>query len=726
MVKKIIRTTVLLYIFSQLSGCTLMYEVFGPPVPADLKVDKTTSFTVHISWKMDQKFEYLISYTSSDGTDTQSDIPAGTLSSYVLDNLKPYTEYTITLKSSFKDKISDESHFVKAKTLINYPSSISVSAESKDTALISWSSVPFADGYVLFYDTNSTFSNNLSIDCKADNFYILSGLKESTEYYFAVTAYTGEGNGDRSPAELFSTVVADYVLGFYEVPPSENSLVLSNLTNNRIFMVKMNPSASLVRASNTRYILNDASSKNYRSITSDPLLDAAVKASEAGNAVSGIWDSGFIRYDKTEPQDFLKELPEVQPLLSSHTDKTSAVNARAVLNDVRSFWVENASGLWVQKNAVLTAVGNYCYVWTAQENIDESSVSSTDNKLTSAQSKAVSDKFDALYLPETTIFGNKYSSQYPSYIAPKEKISILLYDIDEDYTASQNSGIFGFFWAKDFYTGGTDGSIPGYNIKTNEDELFYCDAHFLDSYAQGIYSTLAHEFQHMLDFIQKSIVNNASPDLWYNEMLSMIGEDLVSSYIGIGEEDGPQSRMYDFVASYYESGLTDWLSGQNVLKSYAGAYAFGAFLTRNYGGAKLINDIALNSSVNQTSVTAALKISSAYSNETFETVFKSYGRALCYPDIPSSYNVPSLNVKSSVTVGSFLYTVFPINLQNYYYYTQTGKNTGLLKFDTSVNGSVDLRPYGFSVHYWGKGLNTVTLNFSPSLSSTEKVYIIVE
>ncbi|HPX26335.1 MAG TPA: hypothetical protein PLG87_05980, partial [Treponemataceae bacterium] len=69
---------------------------------------------------------------------------------------------------------------------------------------------------------------------------------------------------------------------------------------------------------------------------------------------------------------------------------------------------------------------------------------------------------------------------------------------------------------------------------------------------------------------------------------------------------------------------------------------------------------------------------------------------------------------------------YPINLEEYFYYAGSVKKYGLMKLSASSAGSVDLRPYGFSVHYWGKASGDVTLNFTASQSSLEKVYIIVE
>lgn len=734
MYKKTPVLLIITFIALLLTGCTFMYDIFGPSAPSGLIIEQITSFSVRISWKMNQDFEYLVSYSSSDGSDSAEDTNIGKISYYVIENLKPSTDYTITLKAKFNEKRSSGTQSLPFTTLLAPPGDVSISAHDKNAVFVSWSPIQGADGYILYYDTDGSLSHDQSIDCKADNYYVLSGLSESTPYYFAIAAYNSGGTGDKSPVKSYTTKVINYLLGFYELPAADTVLHLTGLQNNRIFMVKMNPSRSLIRADDTRSIKTIPASAGSRSSTHDLTDNTTVTAEEGNSLVSGMWNSGFTRYDKPEPRDIPINPDFIQTQSASYdsvgsrnaSDRNSNLSRSVNLHDKRNFWVENATGAWVEKTAILSSIGTYSYVWIAEENLNASSASSSDNLVTHDQLKVLTEKFDSMYSPVTTIFGNKYAVQSSGLIPPQEKISILVYDIDGDYEPSQNSGVFGYFWEKDFYLGGANGTIDYYNLKTNEDELFYLDVHFLDVFPAGMYSTLAHEFQHMLHYIQKSVGFGYQSSVWYNEMLSLVCEDLVSQYLDVGLEDGPQSRLPEFIYSYYESGLMDWLSGDDVLKSYAGIYTFGAFITRNYGGAQFIKDIASSRSVDNASINDALKKSSSYANDTFDTLYKAFGRSLCYPDIPLSYALPSLNITSSVTVGSYDYTVFPINLQNYSYYAGSEQKYGLMMFDSSNYGNVDLRPYGVSVHYWGKGSGNVSLEFTPSHTISEKIYIIVE
>ena len=56
---------------------------------------------------------------------------------------------------------------------------------------------------------------------------------------------------------------------------------------------------------------------------------------------------------------------------------------------------------------------------------------------------------------------------------------------------------------KDFYK---DSVTKTKGLRSNETEIFYIDAHFLDAFTEMTYSTLAHEFQHMLNYVNKMLL----------------------------------------------------------------------------------------------------------------------------------------------------------------------------------------------------------------------------
>ena len=239
-----------------------------------------------------------------------------------------------------------------------------------------------------------------------------------------------------------------------------------------------------------------------------------------------------------------------------------------------------------------------------------------------------------------------------------------------------------------------------------------------------IYSTLAHEFQHMIHFGQKYVNNGRNSSTWSNEMMSMVCEDMIQEYLGISAANSPIMRLLTFATDYYRSGLTDWFpDDNNVLFSYAGAYAFGAYLARNYGGKDLINQIATNQYVDQEAITQALQ--AIGKNESFETVFKKYPQALVLDNAP--IGAPSFN-KSVQGIGTncvmrnlpLLEMFVTINGETYFFRPRL--------LPTDAGSRVELRPYGFTLHSVGytDSAGTVNITFSSPLSENEKVYILVQ
>ena len=123
-----------------------------------------------------------------------------------------------------------------------------------------------------------------------------------------------------------------------------------------------------------------------------------------------------------------------------------------------------------------------------------------------------------------------------------QHILIFIYDIDGDYTSTQSSGMVGYFWAKDEYL---DASVaPTY--RSNQAELFYLDAYFADLDADLSTSTLAHEYQHMIQFNQKKLLRGVEASTWFDEMCSMASEDFVGQTLGIPDSASPRSRIPQF------------------------------------------------------------------------------------------------------------------------------------------------------------------------------------
>lgn len=534
----------------------------------------------------------------------------------------------------------------------------------------------------------------------------------------------------------------------YEVSASTRTLELKINTNESvdIFMVKMNESSIVIPAISTRYIVSATAQSSTSSSSRSAFLEASLGEITDWENVSGITSSGFIRKDFAPARDF------VPPALDSIGSGRSAMAASVVSEPMKAvtpitpivgtteknLWVDvpkksgesvdsyTVSGTsYTKRKATLRASGTYCYIWVLDDNF---TIGSADgDQITQKKAEELAEKFDSMYQGIRKVFGTESDeiiSKYGFYTISDTKVNIVVYDIEDDYTEKQNSGVAGYFWPKDYYTAtDTPASQDDVLPLSNEGKYFYVDSGFLNKYPNMIYSTLAHEFQHMINFGQKYVNNGRNSSTWSNEMMSMVCEDMIQDYLDIDLLDSPIGRLLEFAQGYYLSGLTDWLPGNDVAYSYAGAYAFGAYLARNYGGTSLIKQIATNQYVDQQAITQALQ--AIGKNESFETVFKKYPQALLLDNAPAG--VPSFN-KSVEGIGGGMMpalNLFTMVVQDELGNTYSFK-PGLM--NTTANARVNLRPYGFTLHSIGttNSAGMVNITFSSPVSTNEKIYILVQ
>ena len=543
----------------------------------------------------------------------------------------------------------------------------------------------------------------------------------------------------------------------YEVSASTRTLELQINTNESvdIFMVKMNESSTVIPAISTRYIVSATAQSSTSSSSRSAFLEASLGEITDWENVSGITPSGFIREDFIPARDFkppffagvgsgrsamaasvvsepMKAVTPITPIVGT-TEKNLWVDVPKKSGEsVDSYTVSGTS--YTKRKATLRASGTYCYIWVLDDNFTSGTASG--DQITQKKAEELAEKFDSMYQGIRKVFGTESDeiiSKYGFDTISDTKVNIVVYDIEDDYKTGQASGVAGYFWPKDYYSAtDTPASQDDVLPLSNEGKYFYVDSGFLNKSPNMIYSTLAHEFQHMINFGQKTMKSMkaatkqsdiVSSSTWSNEMMSMVCEDMIQEYLGIKLLDSPVYRLLDFAQGYYRSGLTDWFQDSNVAYSYAGAYAFGAYLARNYGGTSLIKQIATNQYVDQQAITQALQ--AIGKNESFETVFKKYPQALLLDNAPAG--VPSFN-KSVQGIGGGMMpalNLFTMVVQDELENTYSFK-PGLM--NTTANARVNLRPYGFTLHGIGttNSAGTVNITFSSPVSTNEKIYILVQ
>jgi hypothetical protein len=281
-------------------------------------------------------------------------------------------------------------------------------------------------------------------------------------------------------------------------------------------------------------------------------------------------------------------------------------------------------------------------------------------EVTLAQAETLREKFDRIYPLETSLLGYEFGGGLPASdpnYGGRDRdplVQILVYK-------DGMTGLGGYFWKKDYFLQVDLDKDPPPIPKTNYAEIFYLNSVLLNNDPKYVYSTLAHEFQHMINFNVKYVRQGLKSETWYDEMLSMLTEDVLDSFIDVAPTDTGhpiKDRMPRFLATFNNYGLGGTWGGNAA--AYANSYAFGAYLVRNYGGLPLLQKMLANNSANIASISAALAELTPGMN--FDHALDRYGEALVFSGTGS--DVISFNHAVTETVNGESYTFSAIDIWN--------------------------------------------------------------
>jgi hypothetical protein len=251
------------------------------------------------------------------------------------------------------------------------------------------------------------------------------------------------------------------------------------------------------------------------------------------------------------------------------------------------------------------------------------------------------------------------------------------------------------------------------------DSVMYANTSSDDYWKKAIYSTLAHEFQHMIHFYQKTTLQNTyGEEIWLDEMLSESTEDLVATKLqtegvrGIVYTDGTAGSIGNYEGRFPEFNnnntlsLTSW-TGQ--IRDYSKVASFGAYLLRNYGGAKILHDMVHNNFTDEQAVVTAVNQSANGANKTFADLLQEWGVAVLLSSRDDISAVPNYNQGDFLpnTYGASTYQLGSINFFNYdpqprlfttagtvnpygnYYYKIGDNLTGNVDINLTLNGTTE-------------------------------------
>lgn len=602
--------------------------------------------------------------------------------------------------------------------------------------------------------------------CKLIIFTILAALLFTACFFNANTTTTTEEETP-TPVQPYRTIsfTDDFQPTphqgggkYYEIPAGTLELTIENFPSNKQFiLVRTNPSSNTLSnlAKVALYQLNNPSSdvRSAEASENNQLQELTPYVSEPEtletHQTDGPYHIPFV--DDTDYASLLLEntpnarLAEEGPsyMVAESSEEVHSVGHTKTFNILIEDQVEQNGNTvtvkeWVEKPATVRAEGSYCYIWVANANYNTSS-QNNDNKITTSQAENLASYFDALYEIETALLGDSYKTK-PSateninpdwFINPNKKISILVHDINNDHTPNQNSGTFGMFWPNDMFmrTASTSTTIQ----HSNQMELLYVDAHFADTSPTQIISTIAHEFEHMLYFVNKEMVKGVSNSAtWFKEMGAMMAEDLLAHYLDVTYDDfnplshSSISRLKEFNITYPLGGILKWdtSSNANSLVSYATSGIFGCWLLRNYGGANLIKKLFSNNYFDRVAVQAALK-ELGY-NKNFNEVFKEYALSFAQPDATTC----TLNKAATSTAGSYSFPLQAVSPWNPAFNNliprddnQTDTLIGPAFISNDYSGT--MYSYGFWMHLWTNQQISGSLLLSFDKASEEKNYVVI-
>ncbi len=669
-------------------------------------------------------------------------------------------------------------------------------------AIVSWSNGSISSyglhlSWALASNENQTLGDiTLS---QNDNYKIINSsltngrLSNGTQYKF--TVYLTDSNNEivdsksataTPSADASATTTYDgsnASSSFYELPANTSVVTLNDVQGKTITYANVNlGTSSAISSTAVRRYIPAASS----GVSASVISRSADSDTEELPEIQAPAIKSFV-----PPAD--EDITVVRPRGRSGATSDTFSASNPLIGDTRSIYVDQDSNLtkYEQEVMKLYAIGYdtsdtsdnpkiKALVWVNPSNVAETS---SGNKVSIGVIDDIITKFIKNYALEEAIFGTTSDllitrsgtdnmSSYPT----KDYINIVLTDIGKDYglAAKSQCGVVGYFWAKDYYA--SSYSSSGAYKSTNEGKYFYIDIPYCN-YVSGtngnysydgnenkvsdtVISTLFHEYQHMINFNQKNMRNNLDTNscVWYNEMLSMLCEDLLQSQLGLTEkvQDG---RIPNFNGYYYYSGAAQYLD-QNSWVSYGTAYAFGAWLARNYGGAKLVQKMSTNAYVGIDSVVNAVnEINNT--NYTWNDLFKEYVQAVGFREtyanaksLPTLNRVPNAattNITVTPAAQARILRATNTDASTYEYFVNdigtltgnitTGINLWAEKYKNVVNNknyygpiltkigvNLDLQPTGFIFHPIGNTgtQNSVTLCFTGTSDPNDKVYIFIQ
>ena len=256
-------------------------------------------------------------------------------------------------------------------------------------------------------------------------------------------------------------------------------------------------------------------------------------------------------------------------------------------NTTRQFWALNIdTESYYTLNAQKLAEGEYCTVW----------VETGNNRVTTTVAEAMAAAYDTDIYPKMIAVFSLENIEYQGFRFSDTmeladafgdedgKLCILLLDIKDGYNPRTSPGyVAGYFTPLNFEA---NASLPQ-QYKSNECDMIYIDTYPSTPGSDELNETLAHELQHLMNYINDNVLRGTLTDTWLNEGLSSAAE-----YVYTGVTDTERLKWYNLATTANGSRIAtgnnffawDQYEDDSNLDDYATVNLFFQWLRLQSGG----------------------------------------------------------------------------------------------------------------------------------------------
>jgi len=367
---------------------------------------------------------------------------------------------------------------------------------------------------------------------------------------------------------------------------------------------------------------------------------------------------------------------ETNNRLFSFKRETQIDDTQQFCIDINSYNSSCSKYITLIAKKITNAQDRRLIIWVAQDEYNSGKI--TDDMLNNLANEFLQDGNDNdIYDWDTNIHDKEWGADAENnnskLIGFDKTIHLALFNFDDKYNDNNYNGVAGFYWKKDNFK---KSEVPA----SNEKIMVYINSYVYRKNEKEVYTTLAHEFTHLINFYQREVKIGIDDATWFKEFLAETTENLVKDKLNYDTNDRYKQFNYH---NYWP--VTKYVDQD--IRPYSSVHTFGAFLLRNYGGAQLLHNISLNPNSNEQAIMDTTGINS------FETLLKNFSIAyLLSSEDDLDESIPKFNYQGQKVedYNGITYTLDPVNFYNInggptFYSSGTMYKDGILFYEVGEN-----------------------------------------